>query len=167
MKKRRIIGLLIILPLLFFSSVRSVSADEGDGILKGACAFGVGISEDCKIDLLAGHRAVYNMGKLVTGQAGEEIQKLMYKMMYSLLANIATEFVGEEGVVFHDNASLGDTDIPEHMRYGMAGIVDKQVTTAFNSYPSVDVIGHLAKEWVPGYENTQTIYASGYEDLQA
>lgn len=161
--KKVIISLLIILPLMFFSSARPVSAEEG--LLRGGCTFGVGISEDCKIDLLAGHRAIFNLGKMATNQAQEEIQKLMYKMMYSLLANIAVEFA-PEAIVLHSDASLGDTEIPEHMRYGVSGLVDRQVTTAFNSYPSVDVVGHLANEWIPGYEASQTIYASGYEDLQ-
>jgi hypothetical protein len=167
MKKKRIITLLIILPFLFLSFLRPVAAQEDSGgILKGGCTLGVGISEDCKIDLLAGHRAIYNMGKRVTNEAGEEIQKLMYKMMYSLLANTVTEFA-PEAVVLHADASLGDIDVPEHMKYGLSGIVDRQVTTALNSYPSVDVVGHLAMEWVPGYKDNQTIYASGYKDLQS
>lgn len=56
-------------------------------------------------------------------------------------------------------------DIPEEMKSGLVGVVDNQVMAMFNAYPRVDVMAHLAEEWIPGHREQQTVYAAGYDDL--
>lgn len=57
--------------------------------------------------------------------------------------------------------------LPEHLQHGLLENVDRGIIAMFNSQPKVDVIAHLANEWVPGYKDTNTVYAGGYEDLQS
>jgi hypothetical protein len=52
------------------------------------------------------------------------------------------------------------------MRLGLTGMVDRGVYALFNNPPEVDVVAHLAQEWVPGYSNADSVYADGYSDLQ-
>ena len=52
------------------------------------------------------------------------------------------------------------------MKAGVIDTVDKGITAMVTSTPSVDVVAHLADEWVPGYANTTSVYADGYGDLK-
>lgn len=74
-------------------------------------------------------------------------------------------FVNAEEVVQNE-------DIPDSMKIGLIDMVDDGVTAMLYNPPSVDIPSHLAQEWVPGYDVTNTsLYAadshpSGYEELQ-
>jgi hypothetical protein len=51
---------------------------------------------------------------------------------------------------------------------GLLGAVDKLNQDALNNPPTVDVVAHMANEWVPGYEVSDTAaYADGYDYLQS
>lgn len=56
--------------------------------------------------------------------------------------------------------------LPEELRYGLVEKVDQGLVATFNNQPRVNVIAHLAEEWVPGYKQANSVYASGYEDLE-
>lgn len=68
-----------------------------------------------------------------------------------------------------------DSDIPKDMKAGLIGMADNAITYAYVNYPVTNVPQHLAQEWIPGYEESQTgLYAqsdtpakSGYDTLMA
>ncbi len=46
------------------------------------------------------------------------------------------------------------------LRKGLIGMVDDASVALYANYPLVDVPGHLAQQWVPGYKRVQTaLYA--------
>jgi hypothetical protein len=56
------------------------------------------------------------------------------------------------------------------MKKGLIAVVDDGIKTLNTGSSSIDLYAHLAKEWIPGYDQTQSgIYAadqqSGYEEL--
>lgn len=63
--------------------------------------------------------------------------------------------------------------IPEDMKAGLIGFSDNAINYAYNNFPTINVYDHLAREWVPGYdESTTSTYAarseaseSGYQEL--
>jgi hypothetical protein len=64
----------------------------------------------------------------------------------------------------------GMNDISPIMKKGLIAVVDDGINALNTSTPTIDLYAHLAKEWVPGYDETQSgIYAanqqSGYEEL--
>lgn len=66
-------------------------------------------------------------------------------------------------------AKYGD-DIPYSMQYGLIGVVDNLNISMLDNHPRVDVVAHLANEWVPGYDTGYaSVYAqdSGYGLLQS
>ena len=64
------------------------------------------------------------------------------------------------------NPVIQQANIPDEMKRGLVGVVEDQVTAMFESQPRVDVIAHLSEEWIPGYKDSTSVYASGYDDLQ-
>jgi hypothetical protein len=152
MKKKKIIGLIALLFLFFFSFARpmyAVQEELGD--------------EKVRFDLKGGWETVVKWGSALTGNVFEDIQKLLAKMPYTIAANLVTELAPELTTSYED---LQEADIPYVMKRGVVGVADDQLVAMFNSYPSVDVIAHLSNEWVPGYKETQSVYATGYEDLR-
>lgn len=72
--------------------------------------------------------------------------------------------------LFCGNEALqSSTRVPENMKKGLITMADEGMATLFTSTPTVNVYAHLAEEWVPGYDKTNSgIYAaqqSGYEEL--
>lgn len=63
--------------------------------------------------------------------------------------------------------------IPEDMKNGLIGFSDTAINYAYNNFPTINVYDHLAREWVPGYdESTTSTYAArstasetGYDEL--
>lgn len=60
-------------------------------------------------------------------------------------------------------------DISPIIRDGLIATVDRGMATLYTSTPTIDLYAHLAEEWVPGYDQSDTgVYAapeSGYEEL--
>ncbi len=54
----------------------------------------------------------------------------------------------------------------EEARKGFLGGLEDKVIAMFDSQPSVNVVAHLAEEWVPGYKDTNSVYANGVDDLK-
>jgi hypothetical protein len=67
---------------------------------------------------------------------------------------------------------LSSTTVPDDMKGGVLGMVDKGLTYAYVNYPSINIGSHLAEEWVPGYDSSKvSTYAadgltSGYDTLK-
>ena len=54
----------------------------------------------------------------------------------------------------------------EQARKGFGGVIEEQVVAMLDSQPSVNVVAHLAEEWVPGYKDANSVYANGASDLE-
>lgn len=87
---------------------------------------------------------------------------------WTALSLIAPE-VTENG-----EAAMNNPNIPYDLRRGLLGMVEDAGDFAYASYPVVNVPGHLAQEWIPGYdEKVSSLYAqnssvghpSGYSEL--
>lgn len=97
----------------------------------------------------------------VVNDPGENMSQLTGKLAYGAAENtlitVAPELLDEEQ----------RKDIPESMRKGLLGLSESAVVAMFEHQPKVDVIAHLAGEWVPGYDKeSSSVYASGYDDLK-
>ncbi|MGI6443776.1 MAG: hypothetical protein ACOX06_02100 [Candidatus Dojkabacteria bacterium] len=59
-------------------------------------------------------------------------------------------------------------ELPEELEgRGLTNIVDGQIAKLFNNQPRVDLVAHLADEWVPGYKHVgDSVYAGGFGDLE-
>jgi hypothetical protein len=57
-------------------------------------------------------------------------------------------------------------DLPEELRNGLVEKVDQGLVAMFDNQPRIDIVAHLAEEWVPGYKQANSVYASGYDDLE-
>ena len=56
--------------------------------------------------------------------------------------------------------------LPDELKMGLVERVDQGLVAMFENQPRVNVIAHLAEEWVPGYKQANSVYASGYDDLE-
>lgn len=140
MKKKTFL-LFIISFLLFFSFVRPVNAGF--------------------INTLKGWKETVDTIKAVVDDPGENMSQLTGKLAYGVAENalitIAPQLLDEEQ----------QANLPETMRKGLLGLSESAVVAMFNNQPRVDVIAHLADEWIPGYnKESSSVYAAGYDDLQ-
>ncbi|HOZ44715.1 MAG TPA: hypothetical protein PLN39_01765 [Candidatus Dojkabacteria bacterium] len=72
---------------------------------------------------------------------------------------------------------LEASNVPIDLKRGLIGMADGVATTVYANYPMVDIPGHLAQQWVPGYKDSTTaLYAqnidpsditNGYMELSA
>ena len=116
------------------------------------------IKAQVKIDTLQGHIDNLQLAEESTKTKTEDVEKLQYKVAYAFgvaaLGNIGPEVT-----------AMDLQNLPVQMRRGLLGMAEDQVVAMFNSQPRIDVVAHLAEEWVPGYNGSQSAYASGYSDL--
>ena len=59
----------------------------------------------------------------------------------------------------------GSENIPEEYGMGLLEKTNEGVIAMMNRQPTVNVFAHLAEEWVPGYSDSSSVYANGYQDL--
>lgn len=100
----------------------------------------------------------------VTGLAQQNVTSLWTSVVYLGGSDILDEETREE---------LEGANVPYDLKRGLIGIADDTATTIYANYPLVDIPGHLAQQWVPGYKDATTaLYAqeeidTGYEELSA
>ena len=99
----------------------------------------------------------------ITGAVGESISQLVSKFITGTADYFLSTVCPQCTVGGREMAS--NPNLPEGMRLGLTGIVEREVTAMFNAQPSIDVVAHLSEEWVPGYKEKQSVYATGYDDL--
>ena len=59
-------------------------------------------------------------------------------------------------------------DISPATKMGLVGLASSNLQSLMYNPPTVDVGSHLAQEWVPGYEDSNSgVFAGGYEELEA
>jgi hypothetical protein len=119
-----------------------------------------------KVDLSGSWTAGVDLVKGYTEFDGESAASSGFKNMKGPIEFLFVEVAGKDAIENGDSLIQYNT-IPEHMKIGLAGVVDNGVTAMFNNHPRIDVVAHLSKEWVPGYkESASSVYANGFEDLQ-
>ncbi|NMC08965.1 hypothetical protein GYA44_01380 [Candidatus Microgenomates bacterium] len=144
MKKSFLMGLFLSVSLLLTTLVTPVAA------------------ADQTIDNFSGWSAIVDFSSKVVNTEGAHTTNFFMKVFQGILESM-TAFILPEGLVY--KANIQASDLPEYMKYGLAGMTENQVIAMFNSQPKVDVVAHLANEWVPGFEKTNSVYAAGYDDL--
>jgi hypothetical protein len=100
----------------------------------------------------------------LTGFVGESIAQFVGKIITGIGEFILAILCPE---CTEANPRIQTGNYPDQMKYGLLGTAERQVTAMFDSQPRIDVIAHLSREWVPGYKETQSIYASGYDDIRS
>jgi hypothetical protein len=117
----------------------------------------VGVGVIVAKNLFAGEKTFI---EIVTDAVGENVVQMVSKLGNAALlipiASVCPQCTDAE-------AALMDSDLPYSMKVGLVGVMDDQIHTMFRSQPRIDVIAHLSEEWVPGYRESQSIYAE-YED---
>lgn len=107
-----------------------------------------------------------NMLRLVTGSAqvdGENMFQIGARF-FTMFLDLGATLVVPGFTVSRD--SINEQDIPEEMKTGLVGVAENELIAMFQRQPQIDVVAHLAEEWVPGYRESQSVYAqSGYDDL--
>jgi hypothetical protein len=101
----------------------------------------------------------------ITGAVGESISQLVSKFFTAIGDFFLSTICPQCTVGGKEMAE--DESLPEAMRLGLTGVVEREVTAMFNAQPNIDVVAHLSEEWVPGYKEKQSVYAAGYDDLMA
>jgi len=116
------------------------------------------LAQKVKIDTLQGHSDVYDLSVESTKTQTEDMEKISYRNIYSTLV----AFLGSAGP---ELTTMNIANLPGSMKKGLLGMAEQQVVTMLNSQPNIDVLAHLSEEWIPGYRNNSSVYASGYDDL--
>ncbi|MDD3661630.1 MAG: hypothetical protein PHG63_01055 [Candidatus Dojkabacteria bacterium] len=71
-------------------------------------------------------------------------------------ALLGTAGFGPEAVARAEEMGLSDT-----AKFGLLGMVDKQVMAMLSNPPGVDLDNHIANQFLPGYQSDTTVYAQG------
>lgn len=87
--------------------------------------------------------------------------KSMYSIINLLFVKTCPSCTTEAG-----QRVAANPEIPDELKAGVIDTVDKGITAMIKETPSVNVVAHLANEWVPGYSGTTSVYADGYDDLK-
>ncbi|MFA7488257.1 MAG: hypothetical protein WCY72_09265 [Lysobacteraceae bacterium] len=98
-----------------------------------------------------------------TGEEGQHSSRLLETTTSSMLSNAIPQLCDEVGCISeeaHDRIRKRGESI------SLSTAVSNQVMALFENQPRIDVIAHLADEWVPGYKESRSVYASGFTDLK-
>jgi hypothetical protein len=105
-----------------------------------------------------------NFVSVATGAVGESISQLVSKFV-TAIGDFFLTLICPQCTTAYEEIQDPENNVPEQLRGGVVGMVENQVTAMFNAQPNIDVVAHLSEEWVPGYKEKQSVYASGYDDL--
>ncbi|MFA7678096.1 MAG: hypothetical protein WCY00_01105 [Candidatus Dojkabacteria bacterium] len=99
----------------------------------------------------------------LTDEEGQHSSRLYETALSSVASSTLVQLCDEPGCVDDEtHARLREAGLPP----SLVTTIDNQVVAMFNSQPNIDVMAHLADEWVPGHKESKTVYASGFNDLQ-
>ncbi len=107
-----------------------------------------------------------NFVSVATGAVGESISQLVSKFV-TAIGDFFLTLICPQCTTAYEEIQDPDNNVPEQLRGGVVGVVENQVIAMFNAQPNIDVVAHLSEEWVPGYKEKQSVYASGYDDLMS
>jgi hypothetical protein len=154
MNKKKILGILVITSLMFIPLLSPARAALPPEIQEFS---------ETPIGTQKSYSLVWTLIKAATGTSSESITQLFSKFVGGGSDVILVTLVPEATEGYQD--ILGEDALPMVMKRGLAGVVEDGVMAMFNAHPRIDVIAHLADEWVPGHRQQQSVYASGYTDL--
>jgi hypothetical protein len=146
----------IFVIILFFGTFNAYAAEEG------------------KIDIPKAHESTIETFNTASGVEDPN----EYNSMRSQ-AVTATSLVSSGIVILAPELTIGGEDvkgsstITQDMKRGILGLAEDGVYAMYESQPSANVYAHLAKEWLPGYQDSTSVYAeintgpydSGYTEL--
>lgn len=145
---KKFISTLLLLLLIFPAASISVHGQENTEEFK-------------KLSLEEGWKDMDTASDIVqnTPNGGQNADKLAGKSMYGTASVLLTVMAPE--LLEHSE------DLPEGaMKKGILGITSDGVNALFINQPRIDIVTHLTEEWVPGYKESNAVYAGGYKDLQ-
>lgn len=87
--------------------------------------------------------------------------KSMYSILNLLFVKTCPSCTKEAG-----QRVAANPNVPNELKAGVIDTVDQGITAMMAETPSVDIVAHLAEEWVPGYSSNTSVYADGYADLK-
>lgn len=97
-----------------------------------------------------------------TGDEGQNVQTLDESSRLSSGINLLGDLVGIEAYGPEAVKRGEGLNLPESTRIGLLGVVDNEVMALAYNPPGVDLGDHLARQWIPGYEeNVMATYAQG------
>lgn len=143
--KKLLVGILLLITVLFSIPLSPVHAEE-----------------NIKVQNISGWNAVIKFTEAMVDQVGANTTNFFGKLKYAIFEGLVGDIIPE---VLETSPKIAQADIPEYMKGGLAGMAEDQVIAMFESQPRVDVVAHLANEWVPGFEQSNSVYAAGYQDL--
>lgn len=143
---KKILSILFTLLALFSLIVTPIHAQEDE--------------ENLKLPIREGWEDMDKASDIIndTPNGGQNADKLAGKSMYGTTSVLLTIIAPE---ILPDSENIPN----EAMRRGILGTVDNGIMTLFNNQPNVNLIAHLGEEWVPGYKDTNAVYANGHSDL--
>ncbi len=99
----------------------------------------------------------------LTNAVGESIAQLVGKF-FTAVGDFTLATLCPQCTTSYERIQA-NPNLPTSMKQGVVGIAEQQVMAMFNAQPRIDVVAHLAEEWIPGHREQQSLYAAGYDDL--
>jgi hypothetical protein len=118
-------------------------------------------------DVTGAYKTADEVSKESTGVDGKNSQKSQSFQLVDTLSSTMDVLAPQLNMNYQ--AMLDNPNIPTSAKLGVLGFSDAALTAMVYNPPSVDVVGHLAEEWVPNYDPATTgVYAeTGYNQLQS
>lgn len=101
----------------------------------------------------------------ITETESENVQSLDWKNTTAKTINIGVAICPQCYDTYENLAK--NPNVSPSTKAGFVGMANDGLKAMMYNPPSIDIGSHLAREWVPGYEDSNTsAYAGGYEELQ-
>ncbi len=116
-----------------------------------------------QFDMEEGWKQEIEYTETMVGVSGENVAQTSTKSLYSFVDIFVSKLAKEVTVAGADIDA--NKDLAQEAKLSVSGVVENGIVSMFENTPKVDLVAHLASEWVPGYESTNSVYADGYDDL--
>ncbi len=131
------------------------------------------IDDTQDITVSGDYSAMSEYVNLANGTDADEVNKATGGITDVGVALFSTVAILDPSITPGADAIQSSKTIPDDMKNGLIGFSDIAINYAYNNFPTINVYDHLAKEWVPGYdESTTSTYAArstasenGYDEL--
>lgn len=122
--------------------------------------------DDYKIDINENYNQSDLSGTAATGDKERNVDKTVEFQVYGGAHSALKTFCGLE-TCFKIKDENALSQLSPLMRKGLIGIATDNMMALMTNPPTVNVAGHLAQEWIPGYDLSNSTYAadSGYQYL--
>lgn len=119
-----------------------------------------------QVDIVNNYNEADTSGTALTDDPEKNIDKTTEFQTLGILHTALKTTCGVENC-FEVKDPLSLEKLSPITRMGLVGFANNGMMSALYNQPEVDVVSHLAQEWVPGYTASNSVYAeSGYEFLQ-